>query len=596
MINRTEIGQVQLSGGLFKERENINKSYLLELDSDCLLQNFYFEAGICTANSRVHDPANIKMHWGWEAPSCQLRGHFLGHWLSAASYLCGTYDDKELSVKINHIIDELERCQKLNGGKWIGSIPEKYFSRLETTEYIWSPQYTMHKTCMGLMDTYKYTGNRKALKILNNLADWYIRWVNYEKKHCPQAIYNGEQGGMLEIWASMYEITGYKKYLTLAEAYSGNKEFEQLLNKEDALTNIHANASIPLAHGACKMYEVTKNEKWLNIAEQFWRWAVEERGYFCTGGSNSGEFWIPCKMEGQFLNERDQEFCTVYNMCRFAQYMFEITGNVKYLDYIELNLYNGFLAQQNKFSGMPSYFLPLNAGGKKSWGSKIRDFFCCHGTMVQAQTLYSQLCFSTEDNSIFINQYIPSKYKTKDFSIEQFVDMKFYDTQSTFSQDDVGQNSRWQLKFIIKGNGNSKKLNFRIPSWCKNECKFILDGIPLDVKNNKGFFEIEKNWNNSELKVFFNSDVYTVDLPGDENKIALMEGPIVLAGLVKEDCGLKYKEDVNEILIHQQEHLYSAFSWKQCSYNTKFQDKNFQFVALYEICDEEYTVYFSKKN
>lgn len=596
MISRTEISQVQLTNGLFKERENIIKNYLLELDSDCLLQNFYFEAGICTPNSRIHDPENAKIHWGWESPSCQLRGHFLGHWLSAASMHIGAYKDDLLKVKLNHIIDELERCQKLNGGKWVGSIPEKYFTRLETTEYIWSPQYTMHKTCMGLMDTFKYTGNRKALKILNNLADWYVRWVNYEKKHCPQAIYNGEQGGMLEIWASMYEITGYKKYLDLAEAYSNNREFTQLLNEEDALTNIHANASIPLSHGVCKMYQVTKNEKWFKIANQFWNWAVEERGMFCTGGSNSGEFWVPCKMEGQFLNERDQEFCTVYNMCRFAQYMYEFTGDSKYQDYIELNLYNGFLAQQNKFTGMPSYFLPLNAGGKKSWGSKTKDFFCCHGTLIQAQSIYTQFCYANgEDDSVYINQYIPSVYKNKDIKIEQSVDMKFYDTQSTFSQTEIGQNSRWQLKFVIKGNGKKSELYFRHPCWCKKSPEIFIDGKKVELKSNKGYFNISQKWTENEIKIYFPAELEIVDLPGDDSKIALKEGPIVLAGLVDSDCGLKINKDIKNSVIQQQEHLYSAFTWKQSTYNTKAQDINFQFIPLYDVTDEKYTVYFSKR-
>ena len=246
-MNSFENGTVILTNGLFKERENVNLNYLLELDSMNLLQNFYLEAGIILPNMQViNNPGDAKLHWGWESPLCQLRGHFLGHWLSAASKMIANYKNPELLVKLNHIIDELERCQELNGGKWVGSIPEKFFKRLERTDYIWSPQYTMHKTCMGLMDTYKYTGNKKALKILNNLADWYVKWVNYESKHCPQAIYNGEQGGMLEIWASMYEITGYKKYIDLANAYSGNREFEQLSKKVDALYNVHANANILL--------------------------------------------------------------------------------------------------------------------------------------------------------------------------------------------------------------------------------------------------------------------------------------------------------------------------------------------------------------
>ena len=58
--------------------------------------------------------------------------------------------DAVLKAKINFIIEEIERCQKANGGKWACSIPEKYFAKLEKNEYIWSPQYTVHKLIMGL--------------------------------------------------------------------------------------------------------------------------------------------------------------------------------------------------------------------------------------------------------------------------------------------------------------------------------------------------------------------------------------------------------------------------------------------------------------
>lgn len=39
-------------------------------------------------------------------------------------------------AKLDFIIEELSRCQNLNGGKWIGPFPEKYFTKLQTGDYI----------------------------------------------------------------------------------------------------------------------------------------------------------------------------------------------------------------------------------------------------------------------------------------------------------------------------------------------------------------------------------------------------------------------------------------------------------------------------
>ena len=138
MLKEFENGTVKLSDGIFKERENTNRNYLLELKNKNLLQNFYLQAGVPLENAGIlNDLNNVDMHFGWESTSCQLRGHFLGHWLSAASMLYATYKDNELLNKINQIINELEHLQELNGGKWIGSIPESYLKRLEGTENIW---------------------------------------------------------------------------------------------------------------------------------------------------------------------------------------------------------------------------------------------------------------------------------------------------------------------------------------------------------------------------------------------------------------------------------------------------------------------------
>ena len=602
MPNAVDRKSVNVTGGLFRERMELNRQYLLELDTTCLLQNFYIEAGIGLPGIQaVNDPSTVKLHWGWEAPACQLRGHFLGHWLSAASRLIAGGGEEELKIKLNRIIDELERCQKRNGGEWVGSIPEKYFDLMAEPEYIWSPQYTMHKTVMGLVDAYRFAGNQKALEIVDKLADWYIKWAERMTAKDPKITYKGEQAGMLEMWAELYSLTGKEKYQTLISYYKDSGLFTQLTRGGDGLSDDHANASIPLLHGASRMYELTGDEYWKNITDAFWKTAVTDRGMFATTGANAGEFWIPIRSMGEYISDRDQEFCTVYNMVRVADYLLRRTGDTCYADYIERAIYNGFLAQQNKETGMPAYFLPLNPGAKKKWGSKRHDFWCCHGTMVQAQTLYPELIYYTDRNTVSVMQYIPSTLKLNisdtDFVINQSTEMKDYNNQVFFDDHKGGEKSRWSLKFTIKASKSTGvTLLLRVPSWCEKVLSLVIDGEKITPSVENGYIRIMKEWTDNTIFISFEHHIKMERLPDRPELAAAVDGPVVLAGLIGKDIGLSGDFDEPEtIFAPRSEHLYSTYTWKQNCYSTRMQKENFEFIPLYDVKDETYTVYFTEK-
>ena len=604
MIQAVKGRNVKMLPGLFQRRMKLNEDYLMELDPGCLLQNFYIEAGIIPPGGQIiPDPANAKMHWGWEAPSCQLRGHFLGHWLSAVATLCDGGNKPELKARIDFIVDELAKCQKLNGGEWVGSIPEKYFAFMKPGNYIWSPQYTMHKTIMGLKDVYERLGNEKAIQILDKLADWYVRWVKENEEEDPEVVFRGEQAGMLEVWADLYALTQKEKYLYLIKAYEGNALFERLDKGGDALSDDHANASIPLAHGAARMAEITGDEKWIKRLEAFWKTAVTERGMFATTGSNAGEFWIPPHSHGRYMGNEDQEFCTVYNMVRAAEYLYRRTLKKEYADYIERAIYNGFLAQQNKETGMPTYFLPMLPGSKKRWGSKTRDFWCCFGTMVQAQTIYPELVWYTDGKNVTVSQYFPSEAEMDleygKVQVRQAVHMKNYDNQVLFDEHSGGRVSRWSLRFTVKSEGKGEwALRLRVPAWIAGEPVVSVNGEEIKAEIEEGYIVLARNWGEEEnVDVFFPSEVRLERLEGAEELVAAVDGPIVLAGLTDRDCGITGNiEDPESILLPEQSHTYGAFVWTQNTYLTRRQKENFRMIPLYEVTDEKYTIYFSSDN
>ncbi|MCX7985473.1 MAG: glycoside hydrolase family 127 protein [Bacteroidales bacterium] len=591
------ISQVRLLPSLFSQRYELNKKYLMSLENDKLLQNFYYEAGISkTGNIMLNKDINYKdFYWGWDSPMNQLRGHFLGHWLSAAAYLYAETKDEEVKAKADKIVAELAECQRINGGEWAGSIPEKYFDLMANGYQIWSPQYTIHKTLMGLWDMYAMTGSQKALEVLEKFADWFHRWTGRQvANNNAGAVYGGEACGMLEIWANLYGLTHHQKYLDLMERYGNPGLFQSLLKGEDALSNEHANASIPWSHGSARIYEVTGNPYWRNITLAFWKNAVDDRGYYCTGGQNAGEYWIPPHKLADFMCQNNQEHCTVYNMIRLASYLFRWTGEVKYADYIERNTYNGILAQQNQYTGMVAYFLPIAAGytkgGEKGWGTPSMDFWCCHGTLVQAQTRYAEYIYFENNNGLVISQYIPSELNWSKDNIA----VNFRQDFVAHEYNRIPDGSRWRIKCSLKAEKPILfSLQLRMPWWAKSQVDIKINGSTYNAKVINGYINITREWGNDQLLIEFPTRLYTEPLPGKKELYAFMEGPIVLAGIIDKEVTLK--GDVNKpetMLTREYEHEYKIFPWKQSHYITVGQPQSIRFVPLYEITDERYTIYF----
>jgi uncharacterized protein len=366
-------------------REEANRRYLMKLTNDNLLFNYKVEAGRYHGRDIPEDA-----HGGWETPVCQIRGHFLGHWLSAAAMRFHETGDLELKLKADLILDELAECQKDNGGQWAAPIPEKYLHWVAQGKAIWAPQYNIHKLFMGLVDMYQFTGSQQALEVADRFADWFVTWSTTFTREKFDDILDMETGGMLEAWADLLHITGNAKYKTLLERYYRSRLFRPLLENKDPLTNMHANTTIPEVLGCARAYEVTGEQRWMDIVAAYWKCAVTQRGTLATGGNTAGEVWMPKMKIKARLGDKNQEHCTVYNMIRLAEFLFRHTSDPAYAQYIEYNLYNGIMAQayyqeyhltgnrhDNPGTGLLTYFLPMKAGLRKDWSSETDSFFCC---------------------------------------------------------------------------------------------------------------------------------------------------------------------------------------------------------------------------
>ena len=608
--------RVRLLEGDLRRREEANKQYLMKLETKYLLRSYLHEAG--RISGRGHDANALD---GWEDLSCQLRGHFLGHWLSAAALNYEATKDAELKAKAETILKELELCQKDNGGEWVCPIPEKYLYWIGKGKDVWAPQYNIHKLFMGLVDVYKLMKLELALQIADKLADWFYRWSGEYTREEFDNILDMETGGMLEVWADLLAITDDEKYKTLLERYYRGRLFEPLLAGKDVLTNMHANTTIPEVFGCARAYEVTGDKKWLDIVNSYWKCAVTDRGAFVTGGQTQGEIWTPMKKLKARLGDKNQEHCTVYNMIRLAEFLFRYTKNPEYMHYIEYNVTNGILAQtywqgdsykNSPNHGLLTYFLPMKAGSFKDWAGERDSFFCCHGTMVQANAAWNRRIFYQDGDSLYVTSYINSNadfvLEDQRITLEQRQDylngslMNSSVNSAKQTVNDIAaayENKPDFKKYVITVRTEEAvqfELNLRIPDWItKNAKVFVNEELVAETDNTKEFITINRAWEEGDkVVIILPIGLKFIPLPDDETMGAYRYGADVLVGITEAERILKLEtETPEEELSLDTERQWGDF---RTFYRTENQDPGISFRKLNEIGYEPYQIYFKIKH
>ncbi len=266
---------VRLLPGSFKDMMELNRSWLYSLPNDRLAHTFRLTAGI---------PSSADPLGGWEAPDGELRGHFLGHYLSACALLHAATGDEAIADKANALVAILAQCQQKDG--YLSAYPTEFYDRLKAHKQVWAPFYTYHKIMAGMIDMYQHTGNRQALDIATRMADWAAAYSASISDDEWQRVLLVEHGGMNEASFNLYAITGNTKYRDLGYRFEHHKIFDPLAQNQDILAGNHANTNIPKMIGAIRGYELTGDTRYRDIAFNFQR-MVREHHTYCTGGTSN---------------------------------------------------------------------------------------------------------------------------------------------------------------------------------------------------------------------------------------------------------------------------------------------------------------------
>jgi DUF1680 family protein len=497
--------EVRLLPGYWKDMMELNRSYLYSLPNERLAHNFRVTVGIAS---------DAEPLGGWEAPDCELRGHYVGHYLSSCALIHAGTGDEVIAAKADHLVSTLAECQAKDG--YLGAYPANFYDRLRNHTKVWAPFYTYHKIMAGLVDMYEHCGNQQALDMAIRMADWadaYSRGISDDEW---QRVLLVEHGGMNEVSFNLFAITGNPKYRDLAYRFEHKKIFDPLAANEDKLANNHANTNIPKVIGAVRGYELTGDVRYYNISKNFYRIVTDHHAY-CTGGTSNGELWHEADAIAAQLGPAAEECCCSYNMMKLTRHLFGQQPDPKFFDYYERLLFNVRSGTQDR-NGMLMYYVSLRPGLYKTFGTQFDSFWCCTGTGCEEYSKLNDSIYFHDNDSVYVNLFIPSKldWKERGFVLKQTT--KFpYEESITFT--------------IDRAPSKPTALKIRIPYWATKGATVQINGEIQNVAATPStYITLDHAWKAGDIVTINLPLVLHINTANDDKKVqAAMYGPLVLA-------------------------------------------------------------------
>jgi len=378
----------------------------------------------------------------------------------------------------------------------------------------------VHKVMAGLVDAYLYCDNKKALDAVIKMADWTGKIIDPLTDEQRQKMLKCEFGGMNDVLANIYAITGNKKYLDLSYKFYDDFVMQPLAEgKPDPLAGKHSNTNIPKAIGSARQYELTASKSDETIANRAWNIIVDDHSYV-TGGNGSYEYLGQPDKMNDALSDNTAESCCIYNMLKLTGHLFSWQPNARLMDYYERALYNDILASQNPNDAMMLYFEPLRMGAKKGFSDSTNTFTCCVGSGMENHAKYTKdIYFEGADGSLYVNLFIPSQLNWKDKNVTVAQHTTYPESGTT----SIIISTKRSTQFPVK---------IRQPWWAKNDAVININGkVVKTEKDANGFLVVNKKWSdNDKIDIAFEMRLYTESMPDNNNRVALLYGPLVLAG------------------------------------------------------------------
>jgi len=447
--------------------------------------------------------------------------------LEGIAYVLAEKRDKDLEQRADAVIDTIAGAQQSDG------YLNTYFTLVKPKERWKNEQHNHELYCAGhlfeaAVAYHQATGKRKLLDVACKFAD------------CIDSVFGPgrrqETSGHEEIelaLVKLYGATRNKRYLELAQFFldvRGHSDKRRLFGeyaqdhkpiREQAEVTGHAVRAMYLYCGMADVAAQTGDQGLLSVLDTIWHDVVDRKMYV-TGGigpsaSNEG-FTVPYDLPN---DSAYAETCAAVGMALWNHRMFLLTGEGKYADILEREVYNGLISGVSLTGDRFFYVNPLGSTGKHHRVPWF-DTSCCPTNIVRYLPAIGERVYAQRDNTVWTVLYLgnTASVALKDGKVKLTQETKYpWDGDVQIA--------------VAPEKSFPFSLNLRIPGWCRSEPSVSLNGQALkDVKADKGYVAIRRTWKTGDVvrlrlpmpaeRVYANPKV-----KADVGRVALQRGPVV---------------------------------------------------------------------
>lgn len=545
------LNQVAIVDGFWGERQAVNRDVTIpaiyqKLEETGRIASWAMEGPASPPPS--HERIGVRVFWDSDS----------GKWLESAAYSLATHPDAELEATADGLIDAIENAQFDDGylnTYFPAHFPEGQWANLRDNHEMYNAGHLME----AAVAYHQATGKRKLLDALARFSDHIAGTFGAEEG--KRRGYGGHPEIELAL-VKMYRETGEQRFLDLASYFVDERgqaphyydhEAEKRGESAEtywARTYRYCQAHLPLrehteANGhsvrACYLYAgiadvalETGDEDLLRLSRVLWDDLTRHQMYVHggVGPSHHNEgftFAYDMPTETAYC-----ETCAAIALAFWAHRMFHLDPDSRYIDVMELAIYNSSLSGLSHSGDQFFYANPLAAypgvNPQGRWHEIMENghhrrvpWFhcpCCPPNISRLIASIGEYAYSQAGDRVYVQMY-------HDNAVSLDIDG---------SEIQLKQETQypWDSKARLKVNTSQSvafELALRIPGWCYNY-QLTVNGEAQTASTERGYVILSREWSDEDtVELTLAMPVERVmphpSIRQTAGQIALQRGPLV---------------------------------------------------------------------